>query len=165
MGKKQWANETKKKMTRNFDAKYLDPIQAQFTLLQRPKIRAVREKEVVNSKFTTKHHNHIPDFTLNEKIYLEHDKLKTHGELGYEDDKTFARNCDYFRAEKPYYVIHHELASEFKLDEPNLACALFEVIQKIEDCCKDWSLNRTGFYSYLHFQFVSYYNMIEENEK
>ena len=82
MKSKQWANHTKRKMTRNSDANKLDYIQNNMPT----EIRiTAREKIYHNINFTTKNHNHEADLVLNDRVILHHDTVKIHCELSMPD--------------------------------------------------------------------------------
>ena len=123
MGKQnQFIQKAAKNATRNFDAKKLDPIQ---TNLLKRNIPTVREKTIYNEKFTQARHERTPDLTFtgnkNSIMLLEHDTIKVHGELGYENEKTLKRNRDFVRAGIPFVVVNADLCKELKLDESSLA--------------------------------------------
>ena len=117
---KQWANQTKRKMTRNSDATKLDYIQNNISLTV-----TAREKIYHNELFTTKNFNHEADLVLNESIILHHDTVKIHGELSYPDAKTLKRDMDFERAGFNYIIINADLARFHGLDEAGLAEYLF----------------------------------------
>jgi len=120
MKSKQWANHTKKKITRNSDAEKLDYIQNNIS------IRVTgREKIYHNKTFTTKNHNHEADLVLNDTIILHHDTVKIHGELSYPDNKTLKRDMDFERAGLDYIIINADLARHHGLDEAQLAEYLY----------------------------------------
>ena len=130
---KQWANETKKKMTRNSDAEKLDYIQTHLEMLQDKPINVIREKIFHEEEFTTKNKNHEADLVLNDTIILHHDTNYTHGELGYPNDKTLQRDSDFEKAGLPYIVINADLAEMYNLDEGDLAVYLYyHELQKLE---------------------------------
>ena len=122
--KKQGINYATKKATRNFDAKKLDLIQMHIETLLVP-IYAVRELIIKNVKFQTKNMCRETDLVLNKKIHLQHDTVKIHGELGFENAKTLRRNADYERAGYPYIIINADLAKANNLEEGDLAEYLY----------------------------------------
>ena len=65
------------------------------------------------------------DILMHGVIHLQHDTVKIHGELGYENVKTIRRNCDYERAGLSWIVINQDLAKNCNLDEADLAEYLF----------------------------------------
>ena len=114
----------KKNATRNFDAKKLDYIETQLSLLNQP-IACLREVTFQHPRFHTQNKCRIPDLILNKQVFLEHDTAKIHGELGYANKKTLRRNCDYHRAGIDYVIINQDLAKECHLDEADLAQYLY----------------------------------------
>ena len=54
--------------------------------------------------------------TINKKIILEHDTAKIHGELGYENDKTLARNTDYWITGRPFGVVNEDLCKNLGIE-------------------------------------------------
>lgn len=120
MKSKQWANNTKKKMTRNSDANKLDYIQNNISISVTD-----REKMYHNKLFTTKNHNHEADLVLNNTIILHHDTVKIHGELSYPDQKTLKRDMDFERAGYSYFIINQDLAKQLCLNEAQLAEYLY----------------------------------------
>lgn len=122
---KQWANETKKKMTRNSDAKKLDYIQTHLEMLQDKPISVVREKIYHEEEFTTRNKNHEADLVLNDFVILHHDTIQIHGELGFPNEKTLQRDCDFERAVLPTIIINADLAKAYNLDEGDLAVYLY----------------------------------------
>lgn len=120
MGKSQWANHTKKKMTRNSDAPKLDYIQNNISLRV-----TGREKIYHNKKFTTRNNCHEADLVLNDTIILHHDTVKIHGELSVPDKKTLKRDMDFERAGYSYFIINQDLAKHLALDEADLSEYLY----------------------------------------
>ena len=120
--KKSFLHRATRKAARNHDAKKLDILQKKFNGYHIP---TVREKTVANEKFSTKNKIHIPDIMISGKIILEHDTAKVHGELGFENTKTSARNRDFFLAGMPFYVINEDLCRELGLDQASLAVYMY----------------------------------------
>jgi len=125
MGKQNsFIQRATKNATRNHDAKKLDPIQRDLLNLGIP---TIREKTIYDEKFTQSRHERTPDltFTGGERILLEHDTVKTHGELGFENEKTLKRNRDFARAGISFVVINADLCKMYGLDESNLSAYLY----------------------------------------
>ena len=125
MGKNQWANQTKKKMDRNSDAKALDLIQTHLEMLQDKPINVIREKIYHEEEFTTRNKNHEADLVLNDFVILHHDTIHTHNELAYPNKKTLQRDMDFERAKIPYIIINADLAKNCNLNEADLAEYLY----------------------------------------
>lgn len=123
--------------TRNGDAWKLDIIQHGLAKLENP-IHSIREKEIADSGFFNG--GHIPDLYLNKRIILEHDTVKTHGEMGYENEKTIRRNTDYIITKRPFFVINQDLAKYCKLDEVRLAEYLYYHTLMMEKANKESAL-------------------------
>jgi len=120
MKSKQWANHTKKKMTRNSDAPKLDYIQNNISLRV-----TGREKIYHNKKFTTRNNCHEADLVLNDTIILHHDTVKIHSELSMPDTKTLKRDMDFERAGFNYIIINGDLSKHLGLDEAKLTEYLY----------------------------------------
>ena len=121
----QFIARATKKATRNHDAKKLDPIQRDLLHLGIP---TIREKTIYNKKFTQQRHERTPDLTFTggiKPILLEHDTVKAHGELGFENENTLKRNKDFARAGIPFAVINADLAKMYSLNESSLAAYLY----------------------------------------
>jgi len=124
MGKQnRFIQKAMKNADRNADAKKLDPIQTDLLEMDIP---TVREKTIYNEKFTQKRHERNPDLTVTlDDSVLEHDTVKVHGELGFENKKTLQRNADYIRAGISFSVINADLAKHLNLDESKLCAYLY----------------------------------------
>ena len=122
MGKRQWANHTKRNMVRNSDATKLDFIQNNIP--EEITITA-REKIYHSEYFTTKNNNHEADLVLNDRVILHHDTVKIHSELSMPNPKTLKRDMDFERAGFSYIIINADLAKHYNLDEPNLSAYLY----------------------------------------
>ncbi len=120
MKSKQWANRTKRKMTRNSDAGKLDYIQNNISINV-----TGREKIYHNKLFTTKNHNHEADLVLNDTIILHHDTMKIHSELSTPDPKTLKRDMNFERAGLNWFIINADLAKHLGLDEAALSEYLY----------------------------------------
>ena len=121
-GINSFVHQATKKAVRNHDAHKLDYIQ------NNSKIKWFREITTFDNNFTTPNHLRIPDLSAEAKnkwIILEHDTVKTHGELGYESQKTLERNKDYTRAKKPYFIINQDLCKMLQLDQAKLSTYLY----------------------------------------
>lgn len=115
----RYINIAKKNTSRNFDAKKLDYIQNNSHL-----VRWIREITIFNANFTTPNNLRVPDLICN-GIILEHDTIKAHGELGFENERTLKRNRDYNRANIPFCVINQNLAKLLQIDEAKLSIYLY----------------------------------------
>ena len=117
----QFIHKAKKNATRNFDAKKLDNIQTKSSL------KWLQHETILDEKFSTPNKIRLPDLIVKgvPEIILEHDTVKLHGELGYENERTKKRNQDYYKAGRPFFVINEDLAHILKLDEANLATYLY----------------------------------------
>ena len=122
--KKQGIQHATKKSTRGLDAKKLDNISAHLQTLNKP-IHSIRNLWLKNEKFLTKNKMRETDLLLNNIIHLQHDTVKIHGELGFENEKTIRRNADYMRAKLPLIIINQDLARSCNLEEGDLAEYLF----------------------------------------
>lgn len=117
----QWINRGKKSQARNFDAKKLDPIQRDLLAMGIP---TIREETIHDERFTQARHERTPDLTFTgtkPRILLEHDTVRVHGELGFENEKTLKRNRDFARAKIPFAVINADLCDVLGLDESAVA--------------------------------------------
>ena len=123
--KKQGIQHATRKSTRGLDANKLDKIEAHVENLIKP-IR-VRERNLIvhNKKFKTRNNCRETDLLLNNIVHLQHDTVKIHGELGFENEKTIRRNADYLRAKLPLIIINQDLAKSCNLDEGDLTEYLF----------------------------------------
>lgn len=128
-GKKSFIHRANKKTTRNWDAGKLDKLQKALTLYS---IGSIREKTITHDLFSTPNKLRVPDLLIGNMIIIEHDTIKIHGELGYENDRTVRRNGDYMITGKPFAVINEDLAYQLGLDEGMLAIYLyFHEVMKI----------------------------------
>ena len=119
---KRFVQQATKKAERNHDAHKIDYIQSNIP------ITSIREETILDSNFWTLYGTRIPDLILNPKnnpIILEHDTVKVHGELGYENMRTLNRNQDFTRAKRPFFVINQDLAKQLGLDEAKLSTYLY----------------------------------------
>lgn len=108
--------------TRNGDAGKLDNIQTGLSKLDIP-LHCIREKEITDMGFLKG--GHVPDLIINRQVILEHDTVKVHGELGFENAKTLRRNADYAASGRPFFIINQDLAKQCGLDEVNLSQYLY----------------------------------------
>ena len=117
----QFLNRAKKNAVRNFDAKKLDKIQ------QNSSLNWLRDETIRDEKFSTPNKIRLPDLVMRgvPQIILEHDTVKLHSELGYENERTIRRNEDYTRAKKPFFVINQDLCKMLQLDQAKLATYLY----------------------------------------
>ena len=123
MGKsRRFINSAKKKAGRNFDAHKLDKLQ---NTLQEYSIGSVREKTITDMGFSTTNNVRNPDLILGKVIIIEHDTVKIHGELGYENNRTLRRNGDYMATGRSFAVINEDLCKTLGLDEGALAVYLY----------------------------------------
>ena len=122
--KKQGIQHATRNATRNFDAKKLDNITTQLEMLQRP-IYCEMNKIIKHGAFHTRNSCRETDILLNNKVHLQHDTVKIHGELGFENEKTLRRNADYLRAGLPLIIVNQDLAKNCNLAEADLAEYLF----------------------------------------
>jgi len=129
-GNKSIIHAVKKKQTRNADAPKLDRIQNNAIL------PILREESITDNRSPTKNKVHQPDFKIKKLVVYpdgclipyvlaEHDTVKIHGELGFEDTKTQKRNMDYWITRTPFFVINEDLARFCKLDESGLFTYLY----------------------------------------
>ena len=114
-------DKARKKAGRNFDASKLDYIQ------KNSKLRWLSGETIFDDKFSTPNSIRLPDLLVTgfPPIILEHDQVKLHGELGYENERTIKRNQDYARTNRPFFIINADLAKSLSLDEANLATYLY----------------------------------------
>ncbi len=123
--KKQGIHYAQGKATRNFDAKKLDKIVLHLEQLSKPIYCQINEI-IKNPHFLNSGNScRETDILLNNFVHLQHDTVKIHGELGYENKKTLNRNEDYARANLPYIIINQDLAKMCNLDEADLTAYLF----------------------------------------
>ena len=118
----RFINQAKKNTDRNFDAPKLDYIQNHSS------IKWLREVTTYDNNFSTPNKLRIPDLIAEARdkwIILEHDTVKLHSELGYENERTLRRNEDYKRAKKPFFVINQDLCKMLQLDQAKLATYLY----------------------------------------
>lgn len=115
-GTKSYLHASNKKARRNFDAEKLDYIQKNLGL------SSVREQTIQDERFIHKVRN--PDLTVfigKQKVLIELDSVKVHGELGFCNEKTFRRNRDYYAIDQPFCVVNEDLADILGLDHAKLA--------------------------------------------
>lgn len=118
----KWIDKAKGKAVRNFDAGKLDYLQEG---LQRYALPSVREQTIIDQLFSTPNNVRNPDLFVNKLILIEHDTVKLHGELGWENERTLRRNADYIITGRPFTVVNADLAKELGLDEKNLVVYLY----------------------------------------
>ena len=131
MGRKnnKFITSAKKQASRNFDAHKLDYLQ---NGLQEFSLGSVREKTLIDDLFSTSNKVRLPDLIISKRVIMEHDTVKLHGELGYENEKTLRRNGDFTITGRPFTVINADLAKELGLDEGRLAVYMyFHEVMKI----------------------------------
>lgn len=118
---KRFIDQARKNTGRNFDAKKLDYIQKNSGL------NWISESTIADVKFSTPNKIRLPDLVIRgtPEIILEHDTVKLHGELGYENERTLKRNQDYARSNRPFFIINEDLAKHLGLDEARLAAYLY----------------------------------------
>jgi len=113
----------KKKAERPHDAKKLDYLEMH---LINANISVLREQTLHNELYSTRNRNRIPDLRHPYwNILFEHDTVKVHGELGFENQKTVRRNADYTRAKEPFIVINEDLCKSLNLDQGDVAIYLY----------------------------------------
>jgi len=118
----RWINKQKGVTPRNFDAGKLDYLQKG---LQQYSLGSIREKTIIDPLFSPRNHVRNPDLIIGKRIIMEHDTVKLHGELGYENERTLRRNGDFTITGRPFTVINADLAKQLGLDEGNLAVYLY----------------------------------------
>lgn len=118
---KQFIDKAKKNAVTNFDQKKLEYIQ------RNSKLNWLSGSTIIDSKFSTPNKVRQPDLLIKgmPEIILEHDSIKVHGELGWENERTLKRNQDYARANRPFFVINEDLAKLLNLDQASLATYLY----------------------------------------
>ena len=121
MKNQRFIDKARKNATRNFDANKLDRIQ------KGSKLNWLQGETITDPKFSTPNNVRLPDLIVKgiPEIILEHDTVKLHSELGFENEKTLKRNQDYARSNRPFFVINEDLAKMLGLDEANLATYLY----------------------------------------
>ncbi len=121
-----WAiHNATKKATQNHDRPKLDYIE-NYLMNDNHGVKVSKSNHRFdNPNFLNKPKNHESDLILNDKGHLQHDTVKTHGELGFEDEKTQQRNAGYYRAGLPLSVINQDLAKSLGLDEGPLTVYLY----------------------------------------
>ncbi|UVF62318.1 hypothetical protein [Nitrososphaeria virus YSH_462411] len=91
------------------------------------------------------HIHHETDLVLNNKVHLQHDTVKVHCELGYEDIendrdkhriKTLKRNSHYYNYNIPFCVLNQDLASMLNLNEGALTVYLYYHTLMLENARK-----------------------------
>ena len=117
----RFVNKVKANAVRNFDAKKLDRIQKGSNL------NWLQGETILDIKFSTPNNIRLPDLLVKgiPEVILEHDTVKLHGELGFENEKTIKRNQDYARANRPFFIINEDLAKHLGFDESKLATYLY----------------------------------------
>lgn len=109
-----------KKQTRGLDAKKLDALQNH---LDEKGLHTLREINIFNEKFS--HGFRISDLYFPiERIVLEHNTTKIHGELGFENAKSRTKYADYIRGKQHFIIINQDLCKELNIDEGDLAIYL-----------------------------------------
>jgi hypothetical protein len=114
-------DRARKNATSNFDERKLDYIQ------RNSKLNWLSHNAVLDIRFSTPNKIRLPDLLIKgiPEVILEHDTVKLHSELGYENERTHKRNQDYARANRPFFVINEDLAKLLKLDEAALSTYLY----------------------------------------
>ena len=117
----RFIDKAKRNATRNFDATKLDNIQ------KHSKLNWLSDNTIHDDNFSTPNKIRLPDLIVKgtPEIILEHDTVKLHGELSFENERTLSRNRDYAKSNRPFFVINEDLAKQLKLDEPSLASYLY----------------------------------------
>lgn len=118
----KWINRAKSNTSRNFDAGKLDYLQKGLLSYS---LGSIREKTIIDSMFSTSNHVRNPDLIIGKRIIMEHDTVKLHGELGYENTRTLRRNADFTITGRPFTVMNADLAKTLGLDESKLAVYLY----------------------------------------
>jgi len=118
----KWINRAKGKTTRNFDAGKLDYLQEGLLAYS---LGSIREKTIIDPMFSTSNNVRNPDLIIGKRVIMEHDTVKLHGELGYENNRTLKRNADFTITGRPFTVINADLAKTLGLDESMLAVYLY----------------------------------------
>ena len=118
---KRFINKARQNAVTNFDQRKLEYIQ------NNSKLNWLSGGTIIDQKFSTPNKVHLPDLIVKgfPEIILEHDTVKIHGELGWENEKTLKRNQDYARANRPFFVINEDLAKLLGLDQASLATYLY----------------------------------------
>ena len=117
----RFIDKAKKNAVSNFDQKKLEYIQKNSNL------NWLSNNTIIDPKFSTPNKVRQPDLLIKgvPEIILEHDTIKVHGELGWENERTIKRNQDYARANRPFFVINEDLAKFLGLDQAALATYLY----------------------------------------
>ena len=117
----RFIDKAKKNAVTNFDQKKLEYIQ------RNSKLNWLSGNTIIDQKFSTPNKVRQPDLIIKgvPEIILEHDSIKVHGELGWENERTLKRNQDYARANRPFFVINEDLAKLLGLDQAALATYLY----------------------------------------
>lgn len=139
--KKMYIHAATRKAERNHDAEKIDYLQNNID------IPSIREQTILDSKFYTTFATRIPDLILNpngRQIILEHDTFKTHGDISNPNERTKRRNMDYYRADRPFIIIHEDLCSLLKLDEAKLAIYLHHHTMMQEETRKSIEMEGSG---------------------
>lgn len=120
--KRQFINHAKKSAGRNWDAKKLDVLQYGLT---RYNLGSIREKTITDDSFSTPNKVRNPDLIIGKTVIVEHDTVKIHGELGFENERTVRRNGDYVITNRNFIIINEDLAKELGIDEAKLVVYLY----------------------------------------
>ena len=117
----RFIDKAKKNAVTNFDQKKLEYIQ------RNSKLNWLSGNTIIDQKFSTPNKVRQPDLIIKgvPEIILEHDSIKVHGELGWENERTLKRNQDYARSNRPFFVINEDLAKLLGLDQVALATYLY----------------------------------------
>lgn len=118
----KWMNRAKGKTLRNFDAGKLDYLQSGLISYS---LGSIREKTIIDPMFSPRNHVRNPDLIIGKRVIMEHDTVKLHGELGYENERTLRRNGDFTITGRPFTVINADLCKTLGLDESMMAVYLY----------------------------------------
>lgn len=84
-----------------------------------------RNKIIWDLKFQSKNHQRDTDLLLNGECHLQHDTVKSHGELGFPNPQTEKRDIDYALGNYRQIIINQDLARMLGLHEGALSVYLF----------------------------------------
>lgn len=133
-GTKSIHHHINKKVVRSGDAEKLDYIQTNI------KLPTLREITIRDNGFTTANKLRIPDLTIqpirreDPNVICELDSFKIHGELSSPNIQTQKRNSDYYRTNRPFFVVNEDLADQLGLDRAKLANYLYYHCLMLELC-------------------------------
>jgi len=136
-GNNSFRDRATKNAVQNHDRPKLDRIQ-NYCMENHFGVRVSKSNHRFDNKnFLNKPKNHDSDLIFNGLVHCQHDTVKSHCELGFENEEikredkekhrlqTQKRNAGYYKANIPFFVINEDLARILVLDEGALSVYLY----------------------------------------